>query len=176
MEKVPPSEKLRKEIDEILSGQLGKDEDLLGIMIDRSLKMMFQKILEEEVKDYLGRDYYERNAGSRKGYRNGYEPKRLKTAEGEINLEAPQLRETEDTYRSDFLSKIELLSPQLKQLAVEMYARGLSTRDIEEALRDKKTGKILLSKDGVSELTEELWEEYERFSERYRSGIFQDMI
>ena len=135
MEKVPPSEKLRKEIDEILSGQLGKDEDLLGIMIDRSLKMMFQKILEEEVKDYLGRDYYERNAGSRKGYRNGYEPKRLKTAEGEINLEAPQLRETEDTYRSDFLSKIELLSLQLKQLAVEMYARGLSTRDIEEVLR-----------------------------------------
>ncbi|MBA7694248.1 hypothetical protein ES703_102855 [subsurface metagenome] len=45
--------------------------------------------------------YYERNAGSRKGYRNGYEPKRLKTAEGEINPEAPQLRETEDTYRSD---------------------------------------------------------------------------
>ena len=74
MKNVPPSEKLRKEIDEILSGQLGKDEDLLGLMIDRSLKMMFQKILEQEVKDYLGRDYYERDAGSRKGYRNGYEP------------------------------------------------------------------------------------------------------
>ena len=40
MEKEPPSEKLRNEIDEILSGQLWKDEDLLGIMIDRSLKMM----------------------------------------------------------------------------------------------------------------------------------------
>jgi transposase-like protein len=98
MKNVPPSEKLRKEIDEILSGQLGKDEDLLGLMIDRSLKMMFQKILEQEVKDYLGRDYYERDAGSRKGYRNGYEPKRLKTAEGAITLEAPQLRDTEDTY------------------------------------------------------------------------------
>ena len=40
MKNVPLSEKLRKEIDEILSGQLGKDEDLLGIMIDRSLKLM----------------------------------------------------------------------------------------------------------------------------------------
>ena len=181
MEKVPPSEKLRKEIDEILSGQLGKDEDVLGLMIDRSLKMMFQKILEQEVKDYLGRDYYERNTGSRKGYRNGYEPKRVKTAEGEINLEAPQLRDTEKIYRSDFLSKIELLSPQLRQLAVEMYARGLSTRDIEEALRDKKSGNRLLSKDGVSELTEELWEEYERFCERDLSGydvvyLFADAV
>jgi transposase-like protein len=181
MQKVPPSEKLRKEIDEILSGQLEKDEDVLGLMIDRSLKMMFQKILEEEVRDYLGRDYYERNSGRRKGYRNGYEPKRVKTAEGEINLEAPQLRDTEETYRSEFLRRIELLSPQLRQLVVEMYARGLSTRDIEEALRDKKSGKRLLSKDGVSELTEELWEEYERFCERDLSGydvvyLFADAV
>ncbi len=116
MKNVPPSEKLHKEIDEILSGQLGKDEDLLGLMIDRSLKMMFQKILEQEVKDYLGRDYYERDSGSREGDRDGYEPKRRKTAEGEINLEAPQLRETEETYRSDFLNKIDFLSSQLKQL------------------------------------------------------------
>ena len=58
MKNVLQSEKLRKEIDEILSGQLEKDEDLLGLMIEGSLKMMFQKILEQEVKDYLGRDYY----------------------------------------------------------------------------------------------------------------------
>jgi transposase-like protein len=170
MKKVLPSEKLRKEIDEILTGQVGKDDDLLGLMIERSLKMMFQKIMEQEVRDYLGRDYYERKAGSRKGYRNGYESKRVKTAEGEVQLEAPQLRDTKECYRSEFLNKIDSLSPQLKRLAIEMYVRGLSTRDIEEALRDQDTGKLLLSKDGVSELTEELWEEYERFCERDLSG------
>ena len=67
MKKVPPSEKLRKEIDEVLSGQLGKNEDLLEYLIERSLKMMFQKILEQETSDYLGREYYERKAGSRRG-------------------------------------------------------------------------------------------------------------
>jgi putative transposase len=170
MKKVPPSEKLRKEIDEVLSGQLGEEEDVLGLLIDRSLKMMFQKILEQEASDYLGREYYERNSTSRKGYRNGYESKRIKTAEGEIMLDAPQLRDTEECYRSEFLKKIDSLSPQLKRLVVEMYARGLSTRDIEETLRDEASGKILLSKDGVSELTEELWEEYERFCERDLSG------
>jgi putative transposase len=156
MKKVPPSEKLRKEIDEILSGQVGKDEDVLGLLIERSLKMMFHKILEKEVRDYLGRDHYERGAGNREGYRNGYETKRLKTAEGEIELAAPQLRDTEECYRSGFLGRIDSLSPQLKQLVVEMYVRGLSARDIEEALRDRETGKLLISKDGVSELTEEL--------------------
>jgi putative transposase len=170
MKKVPPSEKLRKEIDEILSGQVSEDEDVFGLLIERSLKMVFQRILEQEVRDYLGRGYYERGTRERKGHRNGYEPKRMKTAEGELMLDAPQLRSTEETYRSEFLSRIDALSPQLKRLVVEMYARGLSTRDIEDTLKDAETGKLLVSKDGVSELTEELWEEYQRFSERDLSG------
>jgi hypothetical protein len=38
MQKVPPSEKLRKEIEEILAGQVREDEDALGLLIERSLK------------------------------------------------------------------------------------------------------------------------------------------
>jgi transposase-like protein len=106
----------------------------------------------------------------RKGHRNGYEPKRVKTAEGELMLDAPQLRSTEERYCSEFLKRIDSLSPQLKRLVVEMYARGLSTRDIEDTLKDAETGKLLVSKEGVRELTEELREEYQRFSERDLSG------
>ena len=54
--------------------------------------------------------------GVREGYRNGYEPKRLKTAEGGLMLEAPQLKGTEESYRSEFLRRIDALSPQLKRL------------------------------------------------------------
>lgn len=35
---------------------------------------------------------------------------------------------------------------------------------------DRETGKLLLSKDGVSELALELWEEYDRFCKRDLSG------
>jgi len=51
-----------------------------------------------------------------------------------------------------------------------MYVRVVSTRDIEEDLMDRETGKLLLSKDGVSELALELWEEYKRFCKRDLSG------
>ena len=47
---------------------------------------------------------------------------------------------------------------------MEMYARGLSTRDIE-ALSDA-TGKSLLSRTAVSTITERLWQEYEGFASR----------
>ena len=45
------------------------------------------------------------------------------------------------------------------------YVRGLSTRDIEAAFTDED-GVCLLSRSGVSEVTEVLWEEYEAFQQR----------
>jgi hypothetical protein len=50
-------------------------------------------------------------------------------------------------------------------LAVELYARGLSTRDIEDAFTDE-AGRRLLSRAAVSEITERLWAEYEAFTTR----------
>ena len=48
-------------------------------------------------------------------------------------------------------------------------------------MKDRRFGKSLLSKDGVSELTEEFWEEYERFCDRDLSGfdlvyLFSDAV
>ena len=53
----------------------------------------------------------------------------------------------------------------LGKLAVEMYARGLSVRDIEDTFRDG-AGRPLLSREAVSQLSETLWEDYEAFCER----------
>jgi len=56
-------------------------------------------------------------------------------------------------------------SDVLERLVVEMYARGLSTRDSEDALKEA-TGDPLLSRAAVSELTDILWEDYEAFCQR----------
>jgi transposase-like protein len=54
---------------------------------------------------------------------------------------------------------------ELEALAAEMYARGLSTRDIEAVFADTE-GRSLLSRTAVSEITERLWAEYEAFATR----------
>ena len=46
-----------------------------------------------------------------------------------------------------------------------MFARGLSTRDIEADFRDAR-GSSLLSRTAVSQVTERLWQEYEAFATR----------
>jgi len=51
-----------------------------------------------------------------------------------------------------------------------MYTREWSARDIEGAFRDLHSGRELLGKEAVNELTEELLEEYEQFFQRGLSG------
>ena len=88
----------------------------------------------------------------------------MKTAEGAVDYSAPQVRDTPEP----FVSACAALSGRtqdLERLAVELYARGLSTRDIEDAFTDE-TGRRLLSRAAVSEITERLWAEYEDFCKR----------
>src|SRR3712207_7364455 len=61
-------------------------------------------------------------------------------------------------------------SEVLERLVTEMYARGLSTRDVEDAFRDA-TGDMLLSKSAVSQITDRLWEDYQAFISRDLSDI-----
>src|SRR5512133_3223414 len=48
---------------------------------------------------------------------------------------------------------------------VEMLARGLSVRDIEDAFKEEN-GRLLLSKTAASQLGERLWEDYQAFAQR----------
>jgi putative transposase len=129
-------------------------------------------VLEEEVTDFLGREGYVRHRGGQphRGYRNGYEPGRVRTAEGEIPLQVPQVRQTPEPFQSKLLTFLRGHTDVLQRLIAEMYARGLSTRDIEDAFRDS-TGHCRVSARAVSELTNRLWEDYEAFTTRDLSGF-----
>ena len=89
----------------------------------------------------------------------------MKSAEGPIEYRAPQVSDTDEPFRSGIRPELEKRTRALEELAVEMYARGLSTRDIEATFRGED-GRSLLSRTAVSEITEQLWEEYEAFATR----------
>lgn len=165
--KLLPSEKISNELSELFSDGINTSEDLLGLILKKSLKKTIQEMLEQEVEKKLGRGYYERRSddSSEKIYRNGYEPRKLKTAEGKVDIELPQLRNTKEPYRSEIMEQMGKRSTELERLVTEMYVRGLSTRDVEELLRTEN-GELLLNRSSVSEITESLNEEYEKFINR----------
>src|SRR6266540_7194305 len=119
------------------------------------VRYVVQQGLEQEQTDHLGRGRYERGAGGR-GRRNGYEDATLRTAEGGISIRVPQVRDAEVPYRSKLIEFLDGNTEALDRLVVEMYARGLSTRDIEDAFRGPG-GELLISRTAVSEITDRLW-------------------
>jgi putative transposase len=172
MERIPPSQKIGKKVDELLRHGLNGEGDVTTAIIRLGVERLVQEMLEEEVTDYLERQHYQRRRPEQehRGYRNGYEPGRIRTAEGEVVVQVPQVRDGPETYRSELMTFLRGNSDVLQRLAVEMYARGLSTRDIEDALAEA-TGDRLLSRTAVSQITEALWADYEAFANRDLSGF-----
>jgi putative transposase len=167
MNRIPPSEKIRKQINKIMQGDWENEEDLITKLLHLGAQRIAQEVLEQEVTDYLGRDHYEHRDADQehRGYRNGYRRAAMDTAEGRVPLQVPQVRESPEPYRSKLIEFLRGNSDVLERLAVEMYTRGLSTRDIEEAFQEV-TGDMLLSRTAVSALTDQLWADYEAFCVR----------
>jgi transposase-like protein len=130
-----------------------------------AMRKVIEELLEAEVADRLGRGFYERGSSESEGHRNGYRTGRLKTAEGAVEYSVPQVRGLPAPFRSQIRPELGQRTEALEDLAVEMYARGLSTRDIEAAVCDEH-GRSLLSRTAVSQVTERLWGEYEAFASR----------
>ncbi len=168
MKRVPPSERTRQAIAELLEKGTAEKAPL-SELIRLSVQSVVEEALEGAVSDLLGREYY-RHGSEGKGYRNGYRPGRIQSGEGEVRYASPQVRDVDASELQAIRRLLKGRSEGLERLVREMYARGCSTRDIEELFRDDE-GRLLLSRSTVSELTEVLWAEYEEFATRDLSEI-----
>jgi putative transposase len=171
MKRIAPSEQIEQDLRAFLQGGMYGSQQPVSELVRLGAQLLVQKALEEEVRDQLERDRYERRQEGQEGLRNGYEPGRIRSAEGEIVLQVPQVRGTQEPYRSKLMDFLRGNSDVLEYLVVQMYTRGLSTRDIEEAFRDPHSGELLLGRSAVSELTDSLWEDYQAFCQRDLSSF-----
>jgi len=154
------SEQTRKRIEDLISGVNGKTER--SDLVKLAARLIIEEALEGEVQAELGREYYAR--GDLGGQRNGYRRGKLDTAEGRVEYAVPQVRGVAG-WRSAVRDALSGRSEELERLAIEMYARGLSVRDIEAAFVDEG-GRCVLSKSAVSLVTERLWTDYQAFAGR----------
>jgi transposase-like protein len=140
--------------------------DPLGEAARRGAQMILQRVMEWEVEDFLGRGRYERSGdGALRGYRNGYEPKKVHMAEGSIELRVPQVREALEPFESAWLAAIGKRSSRLLELVPMLYVKGMSQRDIEEALLDA-LGVEATGRSVINEVCRSLRGDFERWQDR----------
>ena len=162
--RIPASVSTREALHDLIEGRLSSESGR-SELVRLATRLIVEEGLEGEVRDAVGREYYEHGAAPDGGYRNGVRRGRLKTAEGIIDYSAPQVAGAGAPFRSELRAQLKGNSEALEDLAIEMLARGLSVRDIEDAFKDE-TGRLLLSRTAVSELGERLWSDYQEFASR----------
>ena len=124
MDRIPASERTREKLKALMEGRSGAAGGR-SELVRLAARLIIEEALEGETKDALGREYYARGAWPGAGYRNGYRPGRVKSAEGAIDYSAPQIADRTEPFRSRIREIVGGRTESLEALAVEMYARGL---------------------------------------------------
>ncbi|PYN93914.1 MAG: IS256 family transposase [Candidatus Rokuibacteriota bacterium] len=173
MKRVPPSERLKEEITELLRGKMGDDatptESPMAGFVRQVARYMLQVSLEDEATAFLGRDHYRRGVRARAGWRNGYEPKRVQSEAGVLELAVPQVRATAEPFRPVLAERLGSRTADFDDLVRGMYVRGLSTQDVS-ALYGETVGSRV-SKSTVSRITQRLSQDFEAWRRRDLSEL-----
>jgi putative transposase len=172
MKRVPPSVRLKEEIEGLLQGTgpapEPPDAPMAGF-VGRIARYMLQVAIEEEATTFLGRGHYRRGDRQRVGWRNGYEPKRVQSEAGVLELAVPQLRGTAAPFRPPLVDRLGTRTADLEDLVRGMYVRGLSTQDVSAVYRETVGTKV--SKSTVSRITQRLNEDFDTWRRRDLSEL-----
>jgi transposase-like protein len=103
-------------------------------VIQELIKGTVERILKAEQQEHLGYEPHQKPENGSKNSRNGYSKKRLKTSQGNVDIDVP--RDREGTFEPQFIAKHQRFDPDLEKRVTSMYARGMSTRDISAQLRE----------------------------------------
>ena len=132
----------------------------------RLLEHLLGQAMAAEVSAHVAADPHERT-DQRRGHRNGYKPRTLKTRVGELALEVPQVRGCEP-YHPSMFARWQRSERALLVACAEMYFQGVSTRNVRDVLEAMCGGEI--SSQTVSRVAQELDEKLLTFRHRRLDG------
>ena len=124
-------EQMEKDLTKVktLDDMLGKDG-----LIKNLIKALTEQILEEELNAHLGYEKYDAKGRGSGNSRNGNSKKQLKSDFGNIEIDIPRDRNGE--FEPLLIQKYQKEFGELDSKIISMYAKGMSTRDIQAHLED----------------------------------------
>ena len=133
-----PSEELPFDLDKV-QAKLKKVKTLADLTgpggpMQELMKQAVERILKGEQEDHLGYEPYQKADSKQTNSRNGYSKKTVKTSAGPVELNIP--RDRNGSFEPKFIEKYQTFDPDLEKKITGMYARGMSTRDIQSQLEE----------------------------------------
>lgn len=150
-----------------------KPEDIIGEhgLLKQFTKAVLERVMQAEMTTHLGygkSDPVGYNSGNS---RNGVTTKTLKGEFGELPLETP--RDRNGSFEPMMISKGQTRFTGFDEKIISLYARGMSTRDIQGHLQDMY--KVEVSPTLISNVTEEVMEEVKTWQNRPLDMVYPVM-
>jgi putative transposase len=144
--------------------------DLTGAngVIQEMVKGTVERILKAEQEAHLGYEPYSKGEEAPSNSRNGYSKKKLRTSNGSVDVEIP--RDREGSFEPQFIKKHQSFDPDLENRVISMYARGMSTRDISQQLREFYGTEVSAAL--ISKITDNVLEGVEEWQKRTLQDVY----
>ena len=112
-----------------------KSKEQFQEFFQEMFKQGVQEMLQGELDDHLGYEKHSPDGRGSGNSRNGYSSKKVKSESlGDVVLSIP--RDRNSSFEPKLVPKHQRMSEQLEQSIIGMYSRGMSTRDIEDQIRE----------------------------------------
>lgn len=161
-EHIPGAEEVVRELGKATSIDdfYGKD----GIFA-RLFSKTIEEMLEAELTSELGYERYKTEGRNSGNNRNGHYTRKMRTSSGDSEIKVPRDRNGE--FQSALLKKN---SNEIEQKIIALYAKGMSTRDIQDMLTELYG--IDISPDTISAITDKVWPLVEGWQNRSLAPVY----
>ena len=165
MAKPDPTDKL---LDELLKGK--KPEEILGEggLLGELTKRLVERALEGEMTDHLGYELHSPTGKNTGNSRNGKAHKTVQSKNGEMDITVPRDRNGE--FEPQLVKKRHRRLPGFDDKVIALYARGMTTRDIQGHLHELYG--VEVSPTLISNVTDSVLEDVKAWQTRPLDAVY----
>lgn len=156
-------------IDQLLEG-CNSPEDILGEagLLKQLTKKVAERALEAEMEMHLGYSKNEPSGRNTGNSRNGKTRKTVRSTDGELELEVP--RDRNGTFEPKLVKKGEKQLNGFDDRIVSLYARGMTTRDIQAHFEEAYG--VEVSPTFISQVTNAVMDEVKAWQQRPLDALY----
>jgi transposase-like protein len=132
-------------------------------------KSTLERLMKAELEDHLGYAHGDVRNKKTENCRNGTYKKTVKSTSGDIQIDVP--RDRHGTYDPLIVPKFESKTSDLENQIISLYAKGMTTRDISEHLKEAYLG-VEISPTLISNVTERILEQVTEWQARPLESLY----
>jgi len=150
-----------------------KPEDLIGEngLLKQLTKQLLERAMAAEMTEHVGYEKHDAIGNNSGNSRNGKSAKTIKGTFGELALETP--RDRNGTFEPQIIEKHQTRFTGFDKNILSLYARGLSTREIQQHLEEIYGVEVTAGL--ISSVTDEVLDEVKTWQNRQLDAVYPIM-